>query len=473
MSDQTGGLFYEMNAIYLRRKLKVILAPGHGETSPTALAALQKNLNSLGYVLDLEVCDRLRGYSSEELTNFSAALVTKLQVMVGAHREYRPMYPDFPRHVMALAEAELYWNALIHYLTNRLPSQDARARPALLGGEAPKVIALGSTEDFERIFIQLAGAKSALSEEDRSDLKGIVATYRDDILRLVPGEIPVKENLAVLAAALLESTTYAAAQEWVATRIATATDILRLAVAMSGGDPSLAEAAKFRQFRRPERRLLLSWLERCSAPTEDMLRWKGRWIRLGERLHPGEQAEKYPKAYAAFEVLRNDLPYETFNSKVERCLAAGDAGGAIQYLSSRPGELTRRLDHLLRIATDPDEVVAAFKVAAPKVSTPVVLQAMGHFAHRDEPQDLRTFFPKGNVGKVQAISNELPPLAAGLAGVVLAICEDALVERFAKLPPLGRCYIDPALKDFAVPFSQRSASKSLRALARGSRIPME
>ena len=40
------------------------------------------------------------------------------------------------------------------------------------------------------------------------------------------------------------------------------------------------------------------------------------------------------------------------------------------------------------------------------------------------------------------------------------------------LPPLGSCYIDPTLEKAFVPFAQRSASKALRTVARGTRLPM-
>ena len=54
----------------------------------------------------------------------------------------------------------------------------------------------------------------------------------------------------------------------------------------------------------------------------------------------------------------------------------------------------------------------------------------------------------------------------------LRICEKALISRFSKLPQLGKCYLDPALANFLVPFSQRSAAKGLRTLVRGSRLPL-
>ena len=46
-----------INAIYIRRRGKVILPEGAGTTALGVLAALQKNLESLGYLLGREVMD--------------------------------------------------------------------------------------------------------------------------------------------------------------------------------------------------------------------------------------------------------------------------------------------------------------------------------------------------------------------------------------------------------------------------------
>lgn len=459
-----------MNAIYVRRRLKVIVPTGNGETPRHVIAALQKNIAKLGFVLAPEVCERLEKLPVEKVDSFYKGLISGLREMVGAHREFRPMYPNFPEQVMEMSEAQLYWNAIVHYCTNRLQPFAKRERPPLLDATEPKVIGLGSREDFERIFTLLVSAKTSISAQDKADVRWFVSQYRDDIARLLPAEIPSKENLATLGAALLRGTGFERA--WLSDRVKTATDVLRLAVAMADGDVSLAEPVKFAKFTRGERALFLSWLERHPNPTEDMLRWKGRWIRLGERLHPGDYKSRFPKAWAAFDVLRNDRAFETFNSAVERKLVFGDGAAVVALLQSRPGELTRRLDHLLRTAKEPASVVAAFRQQAPAVSTPVLLQAMTHFEKRDEPGELRTFFPKGDVAKVQAVANVLPSLPTGTAYAIAEICETTLVARFAKLPSLGRCFLDPRLVDFLVPFSQRSASKALRTLVRGSRLPL-
>jgi len=459
-----------MNDIYLRRRLKVTVPTATGETPRRVVAALQKNIAGLGFVLAPEVCERLETLPLKKVDSFYKGLVAALREMVGAHREFRPMYPNFPEQVMEMSEVQLYWNAIVHYCSNRLLPSEKRERGALLDETEPKVIRLGSREDFESIFTLLVSAKTSISAQDKADVRWFISQYRDDIARLFPAEIPSKENLAVVCASLLRETTIG--RTWLSERMKTATDVLRLAVALGDGDVSLADPAKFPKLRRSERSLFLGWLESFPNATEDMLRWKGRWIRLGERLHPGDYKERFPKALAAFDVLRNDQPFETFNSAVEQRIASSDAAAALAKLQSRPGELTRRLDHLLRTAKEPAVVVSAFHRLAPEVSTPVLLQAMTHFEHRTTPGDLRTFFPKGDVAKVQAVKNMLPALAAELATSIVAACESALLAQFAKLPQLGRCYLDPQLANFLVPFSQRSASKALRTLVRGSRLPL-
>ncbi len=465
------------NSIYLRRRVKIGLpaaAEPVGEPLPLrCVLTVVKNLEPLGFVFSealLQGCTRL---SLQQLASLYQQLRTDLLKSRGAHRQHQPMYAGFPEQVMELSTAELYINALVHYWSagQYLPPTEAREREALREEVQPTVIEVGTEAEFEEIFRQLAGANTSLSEQDREDLAWFVRTYGDGIQRLLPERIPQKETVAYLASLLMEHTSDAAA--FLERYCRTTTDVLRLAVALSGGDVSLARSTRFRNFYRPERRLLLGLLERQASLTEDMLRWKGRWIRLGEKLHPGEHCETYPRTAAAFDVLRNDLPFTTFNSRVERALTEHRVDVAVEQLASRPGVLARRLDHLLRLDPDqPQPVLKAFQATAPQVSTPVLLQLLQHFRSRDEAPALRVFFPKGNVAKSRAIPNELPPLPEAVSAGAAAICEAALLERFSTLPPLGRVYLDPALKEYHVPFGARSASRSFRMVGRGSRLPL-
>src|SRR5262249_18273090 len=100
------------------------------------------------------------------------------------------------------------------------------------------------------------------------------------------------------------------------------------------------------------------------------------------------------------------------------------------------------------------------------------LQVRDHFTVRNDRSGLRVFFPKGNLAKAQGIENTLPLLPSEVCGRVVTVCQETLKARFAACPPLGRVYVDPTLRDYTVPFAMRSASKALRTLVRGSRLPL-
>lgn len=459
-----------MHSIYLRRHLKIILPNGEGHTPLNVVATFQKNLESLGFLLAEDLIQKLQTLSTKQTEALYRRVVKDLQELVGAHRQFQPFYPNFPTQVMAMPEVELYFNAIRYYWTLQRPSFSSEERPPLEEKPTYRIISLGSQADFESLFTLLFKAKTQFSPQDKQDVKWYIAQYRERIQQQLPETISCKENLAVIAAELLRTTSNG--MTIIDSHIRTATDVMRVAVAMNDGDVSLAEPGKFGKFRRTERTALLGWVERAANRTEDMLRWKSRWIRLGERLHPGEYANRFPKAAAAFDVVRNQLPFATFNGQLEAALRKKETTTVISMLETRAGDFARRLDHLFRIGSNPTVVLEAFAGKALDISTPVLLQLMTHFRYRVQPAALRTFFPKGDVGNLFATTKPLPTLVPEVASQVVSICERTLIERFSKLPPLGKCYLDPQLKRYLVPFSQRSASKSLRTLVRGSRLPI-
>ena len=305
------------NSILLRRRNKVIVPRGDGNLPLSYTATINKNLESLGYTLSKNVLEALTTLSPGDAARFYEELVAILKEARGAW-DYKPMYLNFPRQVMEATAAELYINAVLHYLTAWvadvvgkwrgefiwLPDYEKQSRESLKDGVRLTVIESGTEDDLHRIFSGVISSKTSISETDREELKWYFQNYKTAL----PESIPNKEVLAFVGALIPDSPA-------LKKHIKTATDVLRLAVAMSGGDVSLAESAKFRSFTRRERRALLELLENCDNSTEDMLRWKGRWIRLGERLHPGEYRDRFPKAANSFDVLRNNVSFPTFNSK--------------------------------------------------------------------------------------------------------------------------------------------------------------
>ncbi|WP_454673962.1 TerD family protein [Achromobacter pestifer] len=468
-----------MNPIYLRRRCRLLLdkipPPADvpdGSVTAVELAAIQAQAEELGYVMSDAVVARLAGWPLPAVTQAGRHLLKTLREMTGAHRPHRPLYPDFPRQVQGLDDAQRYLDAVHHYMTLRRMPGDGSQRPPLFHGRSPRIIELGNTAECEAIFTQLAASATSLSEIDRSDLAWYVKQYRADIFRLIPATISFKENLAYLGANLMLHVPGPATDAFLQERLDTATDVLRLAVALAGGDASLAVPTHFTSLPRARRKLLLSLIERHPNAAQDMQRWKERWKRLGETLHPGEFSSRYPRTADAFALLRSGKPAPTFNSAIEALLEAGRTTDAAQRLATRPGEFARRLDHLLRSAADPAPILAEFARVADRVSTPVLLQVHTHALHRDAPSALRSFYPKGDVAKVFAMQDTRAPLPAGCADAVATLCQTALLQRFSALPPLGDCYVDPALRDHMAPFAQRAASRSLRTLSRGSSLPL-
>jgi hypothetical protein len=459
-----------VNAIYLRRRLRVILPDAAGETPLPVVMTMQRNLEALGFLLSAEVIEALRATDPEPVASFYRQLVKDLLPMVSAHRELKPIYPGFPAQVMSMSDAELYLRAVLHYLTLERPQLPAVARPPLVDAPPCRVIGVGTRQELDALFTLVARSVQPFSPQDVEDVVAFVTQHREGIRRLLPDEVTCKENLATLGAALLKNAPGLAG--WVEAQLTTATDALRLAVAVAGGDVSLAAPCRFPSFPRRLRALLLGVVERSASRAEDMRRFGPRWIRLGERLHPGELRKRFPKAAAAFDDLRRGAPVPTVNGAVEAAFVRGEPAAALTRLAPRPGELTRRLDHLLRAGADTADVIGEFSHSAHRVSTPVLLQAMAHFRHREAATDLRVFFPKGSVAKVWGTHDSRPPLAPGAAAALAEACATALVDRFAALPPLGACWVDPRLADFPVPFARRSAAKALRTLVRGSRVPL-
>lgn len=466
-----------MNEILLRRKNKVILGIGTAKVAnDRCITTIMKNIEELGYTFSREVFDVLRTYSVNELTEFYLELKAALMKLKGANVVYMPMYADFPKGVMDAHFSELYINAMVHYWSDGIlyPKNHRKRvndRLPLFDETKVKVLQLGSEADVRQIFDNICTSRTSISRTDRED---VAYLFETENMKL-PDNIPHKENAAYISALYLQKNPLARVSG-LRKYIKTATDVLRLVTAMSDGDVSLAENTRYKSFTRRQRRMIMELLSGCPNIEGDMLRYKERWIRIGERIHPSEfdcsrYTLEYDRAINAFDKLRNNRKIETFAGKVEFDLAYGEYESALAELVKRPGELARRLDQLLRVAHK-ESVIRSFASVAEKVSTPVLLQVREHFLHRAEQADVRVFFPKGSLAKCHSERNNLPDIDERYCQEVVRICENALVKIYGQREPMGKVYLSDDYRNYVVPFSQRSASKAFKTIVRGSRLPM-
>ncbi len=460
--------------LFLRRRNKVHVPAGTGGATPAQVASAVQEIAALRSVLSEPLIERIGLLSSEELARWLREVLAVLRRQAGAHVRHQPLFPGFPEQVLSASKAQLYLTAVMHYLTlRRLPASGHTRPPMLEGNFMSRVIESGSIDEFESLLAPLVSSRTSLSEVDAADVVWFIRQYRGDVFRLLPETVPFREIRALVGGALIQHVAGdARVDTFLERNIETATDVLRLAVSLSGGDLSLTTASKrFAPMKRAMRRLLLRLLDRAPNATEDVMRHAERWKRLGEVLHPGDYADKYPRALAVITAARRDDAAPSFGSRVETLLARRHIAALTPILQQRPGEFARRLDVSLRRASDANAVLDAFEAVAAQASTPIVLQVLAQ-TRAPRPLPLRAFTPKGALAKVYGTEDRREPVAPEILARVARICQNALIQRFASLPPLGPCFVDPALRDYKVPLAQRAASKTLRTLVRGSRLPL-
>jgi hypothetical protein len=441
--------------------------------------SVSSELMQFGYLLSQKAIGMLSSASTEDITKFYNEIISYLKDATGSNHTYKPFWPGFPQQVMELSECDLWWHQTAHYISNGLylPNDFTKTRP--LAFEQPKytIINTGTDENFLNIFTDLISVNQSLTP----DYLEMIKWFATSGLELkYPTVIPFKENLCTLYALGLN------------VPIKTVTDVLRIAVSMSGGDISLPrvpykkikinawskikfdnverEKFKFKSFTRSERRALLSLLEQTNCDAKEAILKGQRWIRLGERLHPGEYKSKYPKAYDMFDAIRNDKKlkswYGDLNTEFNKSFGAG-----LDKLAERPGELVRRLDSLLRKNSEKHEIIfSLLEIVLNKVSNKVLYEVYTHFLNRDSTVTGRTIMIKGD--RKKTVLPDLPAISIDIIDRLNKCIVNALCFKFSTLKDLNNVYIDEELKKIPLPTNMRSLNSALKPIIRGQKIPM-
>lgn len=469
--------------LYMNKRLKVLPQIELAETdevkenSKRYVATILKNIEAFGFTLDSVLIDYLMKQEVEAIVEFYKDIMPIVEHMVGLGENMIPMYPNFPEQVMEMDNIELYINAIIHYLSlgTILPEYEMKKRFPLMDNFNLKVIRLGSKDDYENILTNLLKSKSSLSISDQEYVEFLIKTI-DNVKHLIPSEIEIKENLTFATPLLVNR--LGECKE-ILSLYTTATDVLRLAVVMCGGHPTLKKDTQFKHLRRKDRVMLLKLLENCKNIEEDMVRHKELWIKLGEKLHPTE-FKKFKKVNIAFYKLRNGGKIITFRGQLEEAFENENIKKVVSLLSKRPGEFARSLDRVLRMISNDDKeiqlkdrlsIVEKFGLVTGDLPTPMLLNLKTFFSNRDAKySDIRAFFPKGVISNAYVIDNNLEPLEKAVCDKIAKICVGELIRDYSKRENLGNVFIDKDLENILAPMVQRNASKTLMNLARGSKL---
>jgi len=444
--------------------------------------SIQAELMQFGFILNKEALESVSVSWFEEVLPF-------IKKSLGASKSYKPFYKNFPTQVMEMSDCELYMNAIIHYfsLGTWEPEYELIERGFKFENVKFKTIKLGNEQKFENIFTTLVSINQSLTEDDKSIVEWFVENRVNKVVNLVmPETIPFKETLCMLASYKLN------------VPVKTTTDVLRIATYLSGGDISLPsvpkvtigevkqnrkawvfqnlkdsqvaarEKFKFKKFSRAERKYILSLLEKTNLDLGEMKLKLGRWLRLGEIIHPGEYKAKFPKSFNAFKTLREDsASARTYYSLVDEAFK-NDYKQGVKMLSKRPGEFARKLDWMLR-THDSDFVLNVFNEVSDKVSTKVLWELYNHFLKRNSSSP-RTIMIKGKSSKMTQLET-LSPMSNILINKIHNRILEGVKKNFSKLGDMGSVWIDDNLKKVPLPFAMRSVNSSVQTYIRGTRIP--
>ena len=513
------------NSISLRYKQAVIITPSttEGGRRPMAVLGMLTELAALGYTLDKPTMDVLKTFSDSELTEFHDEVFATIKGMIGDDVVHKPLFKNFPydvpdesyllRRIVGFVENQFNFTfpedatplscghvidpmlfdiekfgacPICQHQVDELAEESDRT--PLTDKVALKVIRLGDEMEIVELFQNLLNAKSSISMEDSNVIDDLIGSDHK-FVDYIPSTIPIKENMAVAIGACFVHVDDI--EKSMSGFVKTATDVLRVAATICDGDVSLAQRTKFKM-SNPMRRLIMGLLDGIKNPEEDMMAHRMRWIRLGEVLHIGQKTKKYPNAARAFDMLRNRPDQiTTFNSRVEELVkiisTEHKAKEKIPYaelqefenelmrlLQKRAGLFARRLDWMLRTFTDASPVVNIFIVLIEKLPTPMLLTISTHLTLRPFSDDTtkRYFMPKGSIAKIQSLKDDRECIDADVVDKIQSEIRDELLLRFGKLEDLGKVYINPQLGGIPVPLAQRSASKSLVTVPRGSHVPL-
>jgi hypothetical protein len=485
-----------LDAQIIQRTLRAPAPAGAAGDGTVVVRQLDAVLLGVGFACSRELLDHLSGLAPGAAIDAAVTIVGAVRELVGDHVAHNTYFRDFPT---AVPDTTAFWiDCLVAAVADGDRSVEATLRRALAGvrrrpfnlltlprygryqhsyhdmlavrdayvasaKDRTTVLHLGRSLDEEAsaLYLALAGSTVPLDDADRRLLEILAAWCVDGEQ---PREVPIRENLALINRVRLTHDR--------PLRVDTATDVLRLACALAGGDVSLAEPTRFRSLPRPLRRRLLAALDSVvrAAPAKvgDVGRHRERWKRLGERLHPHEYPD-LPHAQDVFAVARRDRRVFSLAGQVETALAVGDVRTAVGRLSVAPGLLFRSVDRLLRACPDdPGVVLEAVERHADAVSGRVLLGLREHLQNRSCPDPARIFVNRA--ARAWVTDDVRAPLDPAVVQRVADVLDDAVARRFPRREQ--QLVVDPAVLSLAVPLSGRSAPTGFGSMPRGSVVPV-
>lgn len=505
---------YETNSLYqayynLTNNM-VLPEQSEGENSKALVTQIAANFASLGVRMKPEQMQYLINCSKEDLLSFYNAYYPVIEDRVGSRfARANLFYKGFPEQVLEKDRIDILFDQIVYGLSGfslepgkenyTFTEEDVTDTFPFLQDEVSHSVQCMKKDevdqDINARFISLMSSLKPFTNNQYVFIKEYIKTFPKEITKL-PIEwknLPCHENRALIAIALND---HSKTKKLVPEVLQEAKDVLRyaaVATAVHGGvtDHSLlvqqAHLDNVNKFKLPrkDRQTCLATLNEIALKknlTADIWNKKDTWKRFFRDVHPDEYKSKYPEIVKTAFDMRNNITPKRFSQELEESIKAKDLDKALALLESRPGELIRRADKLLRIAEEKgavDKTISALKKALPEagISTTIGLKAV--LKERGTDETMRTVsYTRDGAQHVQNISNKvrtafLPETMEKINDTMdQLLSPEGLSVRF-KGKDLGKIYISPEMDYYTVPMDTRTLSEGMETFGRGSAIAMD
>jgi hypothetical protein len=361
-----------------------------------SLGTIVSNIAFYGYVPSMAATLAIMELSDAGIYEFWKNVQPALAYVTGEDRNIgdHVVYKNFPKEVLEMSEARYWFNQTLMYwgLPNELFIEEPTERTPMSEHVSLKVLGVAGPSTMDEIYERLCKVTAKWTDFQIAQAKHLIASRPD--LAIDMDQFSFKENgVALIAGGIVDAVAGARKVSF-----STATDVLRLAAALSDGDVSLRANTKFRKFSRPERRFLLGLIENSKHIEADFAMRKEPWKRLLSNLHPADF--KVARVSAAYNGLYNK-EIHTLGAKVEKGLADRDVA-ALDLLEAQPGQLLRRLHKVYDLFGQ--RAFEAFKGVTHALTVSQLVKLDGYLSTVNERKSL-VFTPKGNWAKAQFVEN--------------------------------------------------------------------
>ena len=474
----------------LRRGI-IVRANSTADSSPVLAQAATLELANLGFLVDPST---LSGMATKALDS----MLEDARQVVGADRNWRPIYPGFPEQVENIDTLTLLVEQILHYWTSGafLPDYPTVVREGLpledMVRTARRVEVLTAASAARGLVRDLALSPVALSEDERSLLAQALRLQKLSLAEVAELTLQARngENLQSLVRSVAEISTFSSSELLgaVIPSCANCDQLLRVVLSLASVPAAAkweknyelaantlanrhARAVRMKKLSKPTRRAILGRLGELTHGfrADALVARQDLWRVVMRAVHPYDLiANEYQRRVA--DIVHSNVGYRTFNSLVEEAMEEGNAVDAIELLATeQPGNLLRRGVAILRLAKNlgeakllADEVAT---VGSKSTLTTLISAYNGIISANDTHSRVTRVAGLTNSMVAREELKEVPQDYVDLVAHGLKTAMGEILKK--KAGPTTVVAIDSPV---AVPLVRRDASTSDRVLDRGQEL---